>query len=195
MNYLAHAWLSFKQPEIVVGNMISDFVKGKKRFDFPPEIQKGIMLHRSIDAFTDEHEATKRAKQFFKPATGLYAGAFIDIVYDHFLATDISEFENKNDLFRFSQFVYDTLDDHSMVLPEKFAHVFPYMKKDNWLFNYSAFWGIERSFGGLMHRAKYLEKNDAVFECFRDNYDALKICYELFFPSLKSFVINQLQPG
>jgi acyl carrier protein phosphodiesterase len=35
MNYLAHAYLSFNDPEILVGNMISDFVKGKKKFDSP----------------------------------------------------------------------------------------------------------------------------------------------------------------
>lgn len=36
MNYLAHAYLSFNDPEILVGNLISDFVKGKKKFDYPP---------------------------------------------------------------------------------------------------------------------------------------------------------------
>src|ERR1700744_5259410 len=95
MNYLAHAYLSFNQPEILVGNMISDFVKGKKRFDFNTTIQKGIALHRSIDTFTDDHAATKKAKEFLKPAVGLYAGAFIDVVYDHFLALDKNEFSNQ----------------------------------------------------------------------------------------------------
>ena len=50
-----------------MGNMISDFVKGKKKFDYPPGIQKGIMLHRAIDTFTDTHEATKLAKEVFRP--------------------------------------------------------------------------------------------------------------------------------
>ena len=31
VNYLAHAYLSFGIPDIVVGNLISDFIKGKKR--------------------------------------------------------------------------------------------------------------------------------------------------------------------
>src|SRR5450432_2177318 len=105
MNYLAHVWLSFNQPEILVGNMISDFVKGKKRFDFDESIQKGIMLHRSIDTFTDTHNATKKANQFLKPAVGLYAGAFIDIVYDHFLALDKNEFTDES-LLQFSLNVY-----------------------------------------------------------------------------------------
>ncbi len=85
MNYLAHAYLSFNEPEILVGNMISDFVKGKKQFDFAETIHKGIVLHRSIDAFTDEHEITKQAKEIFKPAVGLYAGAFVDVVMIIFL--------------------------------------------------------------------------------------------------------------
>src|SRR4249919_175625 len=144
MNYLAHAWLSFNRPEIIVGNMISDFVKGKKRFDFDPLIQKGIMLHRSIDMFTDEHEVTKKAKQFFKPVVGLYAGAFVDIAYDHFLACDKNEFTNES-LLQFSSFIYTTLDKYEPVFPERFARMFPYMKSDNWLYNYRTLYGTEKS--------------------------------------------------
>ena len=65
MNYLAHSYLSFNQPEILVGNMISDFVKGKKKFTYPSDIQNGIVLHRAIDEFTDAHPATKKQKSFF----------------------------------------------------------------------------------------------------------------------------------
>ena len=84
MNYLAHAYLSFGNPAWVTGNLISDFVKGKKRFDYPEPIQQGITIHRAIDDFTDTHEAIASAKQIFRPAYRLYAGAFVDVVYDHF---------------------------------------------------------------------------------------------------------------
>jgi acyl carrier protein phosphodiesterase len=191
MNYLAHAWLSFNRPEILAGNMISDFVKGKKRFDYNEGIQKGIMLHRSIDAFTDEHEATKQAKQFFKSTVGLYAGAFVDVAYDHFLACDKNEFPG-NSLLQFSLSVYTTLDKYETVLPEKFAHMLPYMKRDNWLYNYSTLYGIEKSFGGLARRAKYLEDSTAVFESFQKNYQALQVCYTIFFPDVKAYVINRI---
>ena len=63
MNFLAHAYLSFDYTDILLGNMISDYVKGKKKFEYPPEIQSGIMLHRMIDEFTDNHPATKIAKE------------------------------------------------------------------------------------------------------------------------------------
>ncbi|HEY2727831.1 MAG TPA: DUF479 domain-containing protein, partial [Parafilimonas sp.] len=123
MNYLAHAYLSFNEPEVLVGNMISDFIKGKKQFDFTGNIHKGIMLHRKIDAFTDEHETTKQAKLFFKPAVGLYAGAFVDVVYDHVLACDNNEFKDEG-LLNFSLSVYKTLSEYANVLPAKFALMF-----------------------------------------------------------------------
>lgn len=190
MNYLAHAWLSFNQPEILTGNMISDYVKGKKRFDFSEGIQKGIMLHRSIDEFTDAHDATKKAKQFLKPAVGLYAGAFIDVAYDHFLARDKNEFTDDS-LLQFSLSVYTALDNYQDVLPEKFASMFPYMKSDNWLYNYRTLSGAEKSFGGLARRAKYLENSSAVFEWFKKNYQAIELCYKAFFPDVKSFAYKE----
>ncbi|MBK6633182.1 MAG: hypothetical protein IPG38_01660 [Chitinophagaceae bacterium] len=64
MNYLAHAYLSFNDPEILLGNMISDYIKGKKQFDYPLPVQKGIRLHRFIDQFTDTHAATHELKSF-----------------------------------------------------------------------------------------------------------------------------------
>jgi acyl carrier protein phosphodiesterase len=190
MNYLAHAYLSFNQPEILAGNMISDFVKGKQRFGFSEGIQKGIMLHRSIDEFTDAHDATKNAKQFLKPAVGLYAGAFIDVAYDHFLARDKNEFPDES-LLQFSLSVYTVLDNYLYVLPEKFARMFPYMKHDNWLYNYRTLNGAEKSFGGLARRAKYLASSSAVFECFKKNYDAIEVYYHSFFPDVKAFAYKE----
>ena len=66
MNFLAHAILSFNDPDILTGNMISDHVKGKSQYDFSPGIQKGIRLHRAIDRFTDLHPVTKAAKIYYR---------------------------------------------------------------------------------------------------------------------------------
>ena len=190
MNYLAHAYLSFNQPEILAGNMISDFVKGKKRFEFDIKIQKGIALHRSIDAYTDEHAATKKAKEFLKPAVGLYAGAFIDVVYDHFLANDKNEFSDES-LLTFSTSVYTTLENYKSFLPAKFALMFPYMRSEDWLYNYKTMNGIAKSFGGLMRRAKYLDNNNLPFECFQKNYNELKYYYNIFFTDVKQFAYEK----
>jgi acyl carrier protein phosphodiesterase len=178
--------LSFSHPEILAGNMISDFVKGKKKFDYPASIQKGISLHRAIDEFTDNHKSTKEAKTFFKPSYGLYSGAFIDIVFDYFLANDEKEFP-ENKLAFFSIETYRQLESQEIFFPDKFQQTFYYMRLHNWLYNYQFSEAIEKSFRGLVHRAAYLSDSSAANLIFEENLPALKKCYDDFFPSLKEF--------
>jgi len=192
MNYLAHAYLSFSEPEILVGNMISDFVKGKKKFDYPPNIQKGITLHRAIDEYTDHHPATKKAITFFKKEYRLYAGAFVDIVYDHFLATDKKEFADPLALKNFAATTYQTLEGYVEIFPERFKTMFPYMQEQDWLYNYQFNEGMQKSFNGLIRRATYLTNAAPAYDLFVAHYDALKICYGEFFPELKGFAAQQL---
>lgn len=195
MNLLAHAYLSFNDPEVLVGNMISDYVKGRKKLDYSAGIQKGITLHRAIDEFTDNHPATGRAKTFFKPAYRLYAGAFVDVVYDHFLANDNNEFETAAALQEFAAQTYQALFKYKHVMPEKFAGMLPYMQVQNWLYHYRFREGTAKSFGGLVKRAAYLSDAETAFGIFEQHYDELQLCYNEFFTSLKSFTRNRYYSG
>lgn len=185
MNYLAHAFLSFRDPDVLMGNMISDFVKGKQQYNFPASIQKGIRLHRYIDNFTDEHPATREARALLRPAVGKYAGAFVDVIYDHFLALD-AQIQSEEEWMSFTQWVYLELAVHDTPLPDKFALILPHMTKHNWLFNYRYHWGIERSFEGLARRATYLHDSTAGFEVFLKEYGAFGQAYAHFFPDVKN---------
>jgi acyl carrier protein phosphodiesterase len=192
MNYLAHAYLSFNEPGILTGNMISDFVKGKKKFDFPLGIQRGIALHRAIDEFTDFHPVTQQAKSYFKKEYRLYSGAFVDVVYDHFLANDKKEFIDEKELDSFCQSTYTELKNNSIGLPERFLQMLPFMQQQNWLFHYSYKEGIEKSFGGLAKRAVYLSESAIAYSIFNNHYNQLEECYQLFFPELKLFSAQYL---
>ena len=187
MNYLAHAYLSFRNPELLLGNMISDYVKGKKQFDYPPAVQQGIRLHRFIDSFTDSHEATLGMKQLFRADYRLYGGAFADVVYDHFLATDPRYFQETT-LLQFSEWVYTSLEPQSAWFPERFDRMFPYMKTQNWLYHYRTVEGTEQSFGGLVRRAAYLTDSRAACRIFEKNYQQLGDYYLQFFPELLAAV-------
>lgn len=192
MNLLAHAYLSFGQPEILVGNMISDFVKGKKKFDYSPGVQKGIMLHRAIDTFTDFHPATKEAKLFLKPAAGAYAGAFVDVVYDHFLANDADQFAAVS-LQQTALNTYTTLSAYEAIFPSPFRQMLPFMIAQNWLYNYRSMLGMQNSFEGVVRRATYLTRSDAIFSLFEQHYSSLQKCYKDFFPSVKAHAYDHLQ--
>jgi acyl carrier protein phosphodiesterase len=192
MNYLAHAYLSFGRPGILVGNMISDYVKGKKKYDYPGQIQQGIAVHREIDRFTDVHPATKEAKEIFRPAYRLYAGSLMDVIYDHFLALDENEFTDES-LKAFTINTYTMLDQFTDHFPEKFSRMYPYMKAQNWLYNYRYRQGIEKSLAGVVRRAKYLEESDTAYRLFNEHYNKLKDLYQLFFPELKNMTANFLK--
>jgi acyl carrier protein phosphodiesterase len=193
MNYLAHAWLSFNNPGILVGNMISDFVKGKKQYDYPDGIHKGILLHRAIDNFTDTHAVTQEMKLFFKPHYRLYAGAFCDVAYDHFLANDSGEFKAEGQLPAFAAATYKILEENFAVLPPAFQKMLPYMTAHDWLSNYKTKWGIEKSFEGLVRRSAFLTESATAFELFNAHYAEMKVLYHQFYPELKNFTVYQLQ--
>lgn len=192
MNLLAHAYLSFNEPGVLVGNMISDHVKGKTRYNFPSEIRMGIQLHREIDSYTDVHPATRALKEFFKPFYGLYAAPFSDIVYDYFLANDKSAFPTEGSLLKFTEDTYKDIESHREWLPGHFPYMFSYMQRDNWLFNYRLDEGIEHGFRGLVRRAAYMNSHREAFEIFLANKSAMRDCYEDFFPGLKEHALHIL---
>src|SRR5579871_416724 len=180
MNYLAHAYLSFEIPEITVGNLISDFVKGKQKDAFPEKIRQGIMLHRAIDSFTDTHPVTQRAKSYFREPFGLYAGPLIDIIYDHYLARDPVIFpagEAGNPLKGFAQRTYARVHQWQDILPARFARLFHYMEAEDWLSHYYYKELIFKSFEGLAMRASRMPPAEQAKALFEAHYEALQACY------------------
>ena len=192
MNYLGHAYLSFNSPQILVGNMISDFIKGKEKFVFSGNIQKGIGLHRQIDEFTDNHPATKKAMQVFRPYYRLYSAPMMDILFDHFLANDQNLFDDIS-LKEFAQTVYRHLEDNSAHLPIRFVHVLTYMKAENWLYNYKYPEGMQKSLYGLVRRAGFIKESDTAYRLFLEHHSYLNECYHDFFPDVKQFAKQKFE--
>ena len=65
MNYLGHLVLSGNDSEILFGNFIADAIKGNSYIKWPGNIQKGILLHRFIDNFTDNNNHYLLGKRRF----------------------------------------------------------------------------------------------------------------------------------
>lgn len=182
MNFLAHSFLTFNDGQIV-GQFLEDFIRNKERFNFPKDIQDGITLHRAIDTFTDAHPAIHEAKKAFSPLVRLYAGAFVDVSMDYFLATDF-KLHSLNGWKKHSLNVYRVLNENLHYFPETFKRMLTKMEQDDWLFNYREDWGIKFSIQNVLNKAKYLEKDIPVFEAFLDNKNILQNCYNEFFPDL-----------
>jgi acyl carrier protein phosphodiesterase len=114
------------------------------------------------------------------------------VVYDHFLASDNKEFTDAS-LKNFTEQTFIAVDPYSGEFPEKFAGMYPYMKSQNWLYNYQFRWGLEKSFGGLVRRAAYIAESETAFRLFEENYTALQDFYNAFMPDVKSFSEEKLK--
>ncbi len=184
MNFLAHIYLSFDNPKVMVGNFIGDFVKGRNLLDqFEPEIVKGINLHRTIDEFTDHHPVVSESKRRLRPKYRHYAAVIVDVFYDHFLARYWNNYHPEL-LTTYSSQTYNTLENHWEILPGGVKHMLPYMKRDNWLLNYGKLEGIGRALTGMSQRTRHESKMEQSIAELEDYYEDFKKEFELFFPDL-----------
>lgn len=182
MNYLAHSFLTFTDGQIV-GQFLEDFIRNRDRFSFPKGIQDGITMHRAIDTFTDAHPAIHEAKKVFAPLVRLYAGAFVDVSMDYFVANDL----NLNSLEGWENHsikVYRVLNEHQKYLPENFRRMLEKMEEGDWLYNYRYEKNIGYSMRNVLNKAKYLNADIPVHEAFLKNKNFLQECYDDFFPDL-----------
>jgi acyl carrier protein phosphodiesterase len=188
MNYLAHAALSFDHPHRLVGNLISDFIKGKQTQTLHPLVQQGISLHRAIDRFTDEHPATGLAKTAFRASYRLYSGAFVDVAYDYFLANDARYFPSEASLAQFSERTYGQIDALKHLIPSALHPFFAQMRRQNWLLHYRTAYGMQQSFEGLVRRSAHLTDASLALAAFSANLPLLGRCFAQLYPELVSFV-------
>ncbi|WP_269222764.1 acyl carrier protein phosphodiesterase [Flavobacterium sp. IMCC34518] len=153
MNFLAHIYLSGDNDLIKIGNFMADGIRGKHFEKYPLEIQKGIVLHRFIDTYTDAHpvfrESTKRLHQNYHH----YAGVIVDVFYDHFLAKNWSNFSGES-LVDFTENFYQSLRDNYDILSERTKGMMPYMIEYNWLVSYQTVEGISRILTQMDSRTK-----------------------------------------
>ena len=111
-------------------------------------------------------------------------------MFDHFLAVDENEF-TESSLLDFSFQVYSLVDKQMQWLPERFAAMYPYMKEQNWLYNYRTRWGAGKSLGGVVRRSAYLSESETAFRLFEEHYQPLQLCFRHLWSELKPFALHQ----
>ncbi len=154
MNFLAHIYLSGDNDLMKIGNFMADGIHGKNFDAFPLEIQKGIVLHRSIDTFTDAHPIFRQSTKRLHANYHHYSGIIVDIFYDHFLAKNWSTYSDEK-LENYSERFYQSLRDKYDLLTLKTKNMPPYMIDHNWLLSYQTIENIENVLARMDNRMKY----------------------------------------
>lgn len=154
MNFLAHIYLSGENELLKIGNFMADGIRGKDYLQFDPEIQKGVLLHRLIDTFTDAHPVYRQSKHRLHEKYGHYSGVIMDIFYDHFLAKNWSKY-HQQDLKSFADVFYQSLQNNYDQLTEKTKKMMPYMIARNWFVSYATVEGLEMILFQMDYRTKH----------------------------------------
>jgi acyl carrier protein phosphodiesterase len=186
MNFLAHIYLSGKNEELTIGNFIADSIKGRKYLNYPPGIQKGIILHRGIDYYTDTHPVVKKSTSRLFKNYSHYSSVIVDIFYDHFLASKWSQY-SEVPLETFTAEFYLLLKKRFSILPTPVQQFFPYMVEENWLLSYASLAGLKKILYQMNNRTQGKSKMDLAITDLKNQYQEFETDFDMFFPDLQQF--------
>ena len=134
MNFLGHIYLSGHDTELAVGNLVADQIKGNKISELPDKIKSGIVLHRLIDEFTDNHNSYKKCVRELFPNYRHYSRVIIDMYFDHFLAANWDNF-HRTPLKIYSNSFYDKLEKSCLYFNDQVQYFIFSLINQKWLEN------------------------------------------------------------
>ena len=176
--------MSGNDPQTLFGNFIADSIKGKSYLNWPKKIQKGILLHRFIDDFTDTNIRYLKGKRRFYKEFPKMGGVITDILYDYLLWKYELKYQKLNLDNEINRY-YSILDSFENDMPENIRYMYGYMKKDDWLNNYKHEIGIKKALNGIGSRINYSNDLEKSFEILNASILDFELDFELFFDEIK----------
>lgn len=188
MNYLAHIALSGSSGAVQIGNFIGDFVKGKAYQNYPRAVKSGILLHREIDHFTDNHPVVKECVAELKPYFGRYSAIVLDLYFDYFLANAVGTYFSKRTLNGISFRFYCNAVWYYFILPPKVKNFIGHFIFTNRLRKYRSKEGLQNSLQIMFHYKTPQISPTKAIDVLELKEQLLRHKFEQFFPDLLSFV-------
>ncbi len=192
MNFLAHIYLSEGDELVTVGNFMADGIKGSSYKKFSIPIQKGIILHRAIDTFTDAHPIVRQSTKRLHSKYHHYSGIIVDILYDHFLAKNWAVY-CEIPLAEYATNFYALLKKNQEKLTPSIQKMMPFMIADNWLLSYAEIEGIATVLRNMDRRIKNRSGMKYAIEDLKTHYSAFESEFTLFFTDLQRFSAEKLE--
>jgi len=187
VNYLAHIYLSGDSEEIKVGNFIGDFVKGNQHQQFPEQVAYGIILHRRIDSFTDQHSTVRECIQLLRPGYGKYAGIVADIFFDHFLASNWKDY-SMDSLHHFTKNAHSIFLSNFGLLPFKVKQFLPFLIYHKRLESYAQRENLFTVLEIMSRRTSLPANSEWAMQILNQEYDQFETLFRNFFSELINYV-------
>jgi acyl carrier protein phosphodiesterase len=190
MNFLAHAFLSGDDDEIILGGFIADHVKGNDKLNYSEKIILGIDLHRNIDSFTDSHPEVEKSKERLRPHFHKYSPVVIDVFYDHFLAKNWNRYSSEN-FQEYVQSFYRLMELKKEIFPLRTLRMFHLMIQENWLESYKEIEGIHAALSNMARRTRFESNMEQAAAHLQKDYACFENEFFSFFPEVMEFSIQK----
>ncbi len=191
VNYLAHILLSGNDMQRQLGGFIADNVKGSRLDSFPQRIREGILLHRRVDVFTDEHALVREARVLLRPYFGRYTGIFLDIFLDYFLAREWRHF-SKLSLRAFAYRFYWGMVRHRRWLPLSVKGFLWHFIGSNRLCKYATLDGVQRALWIMGNYSSLPQMSGEAIQVLQKHEKELEKIFVTFFPVVQEFASSLL---
>jgi acyl carrier protein phosphodiesterase len=193
MNFLAHLLLAGDDEDLRLGAMLGDFVRGGQMLaKFDAGVQRGIMLHRHIDAYTDSLPGVSELRSWFLPPFRRYGGIIIDLAFDFELANQWNGY-SETSLEDFDQGVRETLARHDSQLPERLKGFMRYADQRGLFKGYREESEILYSLKGIGRRLSRPNPLHRVHEIWNDFEPMVCAHFEPVFEEIQSDVAQWLK--
>ena len=187
MNYLAHTYLSGENDDIKVGNFLGDWVKGSDYLKYAEDIRTGIMLHRNIDSFIDRHSIMHLSASRFQSRYFRYSGVIIDILYDHYLASNWKDFCDIP-LRDYVNRLHNVMLNNFEILPLRLQNFLPGFMSERWIERYATVEGIRDVLETMSKRTSLPNETEFAITVIEAHYSDFKHEFYDFFSQIIEFV-------
>ena len=169
----------------MLANLFGDFVKGSKFNHFSVKIQEGIILHRKIDSFIDQHKDVLELKLLLYQDLPKVAGVAVDLFFDHLLAKSwdfhhIQEYETfLNDFY-----IHDSAIENDFT--QDFKQFITLFRERKWLNHYPTSFGLEKSCEGVSRRISFTNKLAEAPEIFYKRENEIEAVFQKYMLDAKT---------
>jgi len=189
MNFLAHLHLCQHLSTMeAAGNLAADVCKTEGNEAF----RRGVMVHRRIDAFTDTHELTAKARALFPGSYRRFGGVLSDLMFDHCLARGWESWSNHETVGSFVKPQLALMLGESDSLPKDATLVITRMQRGQWLQSYESIGGVRVAIERMATRRPVATGMLGAETVMRERSEEFFSLFQAFYPQLKSHVREEL---
>lgn len=183
LNFFAHLVLADPTVESRVGNLLGDFARGVDQQSLSADVLQGLINHRRVDQFTDQHSQVLQMKRRFTAQRRRFAGIALDVLFDHYLLKHWALFSEQpkdqvvDDIYR------DLLAGQSL-MPARMQQATLKMVEGDWFRAYETLDGVAYALERVAGRIRFSNNFGGVGEELALHYPQFEAGFKLFLPDL-----------